>query len=92
MGQANAGYPEEKRVPWYRSGSSFDPRTETYFFRVFRTKENRNTIVTFRKAESYFGFRISSIRTDDGGEFSGVFHTWLTRKKIPRFFILKKSP
>jgi len=72
--------------------SVFDPYTETYFFRVFGTKESRNAIAAFRNAEKYFGFGISSVQTDNGSEFRGAFHMWLTRKKTPHFFIPKKSP
>jgi len=72
--------------------SVFDPFTLQYHFTVFPTKESVNSIIALGKAEKYFGFRISSIQTDNGSEFRGVFHSWLIKKNIPHYFIPKKSP
>ncbi len=43
-------------------------------------------------AEKYFGFKISSVQTDNGSEFRGVFHYWLEKKNTPHYFIPKGSP
>lgn len=67
------------------------PFTEKYHFTVFSTKESRNTIAAFKRAERYFGFSILSIQTDNGGEFRGYFHNWPAKKNIPHYFIPKKS-
>ncbi len=75
--------------------SFFDPFTEKYhFFMIFPSKENKNAIVAFLKAQKYFGFRILSVQTDNGGEFRGDFHRWLVKRKprIPHYFIPKKLP
>lgn len=72
--------------------SVFDPFTKKYFFGIYSTKESRNTIDVFKKAEKYFGFKIASVQTDNGSEFRGVFHRWLTKNKIAHYFIPKKSP
>lgn len=72
--------------------SVFDPFTEKYHFTVFNTKESKNAIYAFKRAERYFHFRIISVQTDNGGEFRGYFHNWLTKKNIAHFFIPKKSP
>ena len=72
--------------------SVFDPFTKKYYFKVFSTKESRNSISVFREAEKYFGFKILSLQTDNGTEFRGELHNWLTKKKIPQYFIPKKSP
>lgn len=72
--------------------SVFDPFTLKYHFTVFPTKESINSITAFRKAEKYFGFEILSVQTDNGSEFRGEFHSWLTKKNIPHYFIPKKSP
>jgi len=72
--------------------SMFDPFTKKYYFSVYSTKESVNAISVFRKAEKYLGFRIMSVQSDNGGEFRGYFHKWLTKKKIPHYFIPKKSP
>jgi transposase InsO family protein len=72
--------------------SVFDPFTKKYFFSIYPTKESINAISVFRKAEKYFGFKILSVQTDNGGEFRGMFHKWLTKKKIPHYFIPKHSP
>lgn len=72
--------------------SVFDPYTEQYFFLVFPTKESKNAATAFKRAERYFGFKVLSVQTDNGSEFRGVFHQWLTKKHIPHFFIPKKSP
>lgn len=72
--------------------SVFDPFTKKYYFYVFSTKESRNSIIAFKNAEKYFGFRILSLQTDNGSEFRGELHNWLTKKNIPHYFIPKKSP
>jgi transposase InsO family protein len=70
----------------------FDPFTRLYFFMVFKTKESKNCIESFQGAEQYFGFKIISVQTDNGSEARGCFHRWLERKRIPHYFIPKKSP
>ena len=72
--------------------STFDPYTEKYHFTIFSTKESKNAISAYKRAEKYFGFKILSIQTDNGSEFRGDFHKWLTKKKIPHYFIPKNSP
>lgn len=74
--------------------SVFDPSTEKYHFTIFPTKESKNTIVAFKRAERYFGFKILSVQTDNGSEFRGYFHQWLGKKSIniPHYFIPKSSP
>lgn len=72
--------------------SVFDPYTKKYHFTVFPTKESKNAIIAYRQAEKYFGFKILSVQTDNGGEFRGDFHRWLTKRKIPHYFIPKRSP
>lgn len=72
--------------------SVFDPFTLKYHFTIFPNKESRNTVDAFLNAEKYFGFKISSIQTDNGTEFRGAFHEWLDKKNIPHYFIPKKSP
>lgn len=73
--------------------SVFDPCTEQYYFRTFPTRHSRNAIAAFAEAEVYWGMRICSVQTDNGSEFRGDFHSWLTHvRKIPHFFIPKGSP
>lgn len=72
--------------------SVFGPFTLKYHFTIFPNKESRNSITAFLNAEKYFGFKIVSVQTDNGSEFRGDFHNWLTKKDIPHYFIPKKSP
>ena len=72
--------------------SVFDPFTKKYYFKIFPTKESKNAITVFLSAKKYFKFDIVSVQTDNGGEFRGCFHDWLTRKNIPHYFIPKRSP
>jgi len=72
--------------------SVFDPYTKMYYFSVFKTKESKNAITTYRNAEKYFKFKIESIQTDNGSEFRGIFHKWLDKRGIRHYFIPKKSP
>jgi hypothetical protein len=72
--------------------SVIDPFTAKHHFTVFGSKESKNAIIAFRRAEKYFGFKILSVQTDNGSEFRGCFHDWLTRKNILHYFIPKKSP
>lgn len=72
--------------------SVFDPFTKKYYFKIFSTKESLNAVTVFSLAEKYFGFKIISVQTDNGGEFRGCFHDWLTKRNIPHYFIPKRSP
>jgi hypothetical protein len=72
--------------------SVFDPFTKKYYFSIYATKESVNAISAFKRAQRYFGFKIISVQSDNGGEFRGYFHKWLTGKKMPHYFIPKKSP
>lgn len=72
--------------------SVLDPYTEKYHFIIFDTKESKNAIIAFKNAEKYFGFKIVSVQSDNGGEFRGEFHGWLTKNNIAHYFIPKKSP
>jgi transposase InsO family protein len=72
--------------------SVFDPYTELYFFLVFPTKESKNAVAALVAAESYFGFGILSVQTDNGSEFRGEFHAYCDAKNLPHYFIPKKSP
>lgn len=72
--------------------SALDPFTHKYYFKIFPTKESKNAINTFLEAQRYFSFKISSIQTDNGSEFRGCFHSWLTKNNIRHYFIPKSSP
>lgn len=89
--QMDIKYTFEKGLRRYQF-SVLDPFTEKYHFTVLATKESKNAIIAFKKAEKYFGFKILSIQTDNGSEFRGEFHSWLTKNNIPHFFIPKHSP
>lgn len=89
--QMDIKYVYEDNIRQYQF-SSFDPYTKKYYFVVFPTKESKNAIITFKRAERYFGFKILSVQTDNGSEFRGKFHSWLTKQNIPHYFIPKKSP
>lgn len=89
--QMDVKYVYEDGVRKYQF-SVIDPFTEKHHFTVCSSKESRNAILAFRKAERYFKFRILSIQTDNGGEFRGVFHNWLSKYRIPHYFIPKRSP
>lgn len=82
-------YPKGRREYQF---SVFDPYTKKYHFTVCPTKESKNAILAFKRAQRYFGFKILSIQTDNGGEFRGCFHRWLTKIKLVHYFIPKKSP
>lgn len=89
--QMDIKYVYEQGMRMYQF-SVFDPITSKYHFTIFSTKESKNAIVAFKQAQRYFGFKILSIQTDNGSEFRGVFHGWLTKKKVPHYFIPKSSP
>ena len=82
-------YPNGKRKYLF---SVFDPYTEQYYFWIADTKHSYQAITAFKGAEEYFGFKILSVQTDNGSEFRGEFHSWLTKKNILHYFIPKKSP
>lgn len=56
------------------------------------TKDDDLTIVAFKEAEAYFPFTMHGVQTDNGGEFRGTFHQYLTERGISHYFIPKKSP
>jgi transposase InsO family protein len=89
--QMDVKYVYEKGARNYQF-SVFDPYTKKYYFEVFNNRKSRNAIVVFKKAEKYFGFKIKSIQSDNGSEFRGVFHSWLTKQQITHYFIPKHSP
>ena len=89
--QLDVKYVYEKGSRKYQF-SVFDPLTCQYFFRVFSSRHSRNAISAFREAEIYWNLKILSVQTDNGSEFRGSFHDWLTLKNIPHYFIPKSSP
>jgi transposase InsO family protein len=89
--QMDVKYVYEQNTRTYQF-SVLDPYTKLYFFMIFPTKLSKNSITAFEQAEIYFGFPITSVQTDNGSEARGVFHTWLTERHIPHYFIPKKSP
>ena len=72
--------------------SVLDPFTHKYYFKVFSTKESKNAIAVLLEAQTYFSFGIISVQTDNGSEFRGCFHDWLTQNNIAHYFIPKSSP
>lgn len=82
-------YPNSKRAYQF---SIFDPYTKKYYFMIFPSKHSVHAIKVFKQAQRYFGFEIKSIQSDNGSEFRGDFHIWLTRRKIAHYFIPKRSP
>lgn len=89
--QMDTKYVYEQGVRMYQF-SVFDPFTEKYHFTVFPSKESKNAIKAFKQAERYLSFKILSVQTDNGSEFRGIFHVWLTKKNITHYFIPKSSP
>lgn len=72
--------------------SVFDPYTELYHFTIFETKHSVNATTAMSYAQEYFGFKVLSVQTDNGSEFRGDFHDWLTDNNLLHYFIPKKSP
>lgn len=89
--QMDVKYVYESGVRKYQF-SVFDPFTCQYFFRVFPTRHSRNAILAFKEAEIYWKLKILSVQTDNGSEFRGCFHDWLTHRNTPHYFIPKSSP
>lgn len=54
-------------------------------------KDAATTIPALLSAERSFPFPITGIQTDNGGEFRGVFHTYLLRRHITQRYIPKRS-
>ena len=82
-------YPRGRREYLF---SVFDPFTEQYFGEVYPTKESKWAVAVFEKAETFFGFTIKSVQTDNGSEFRGEFHAWLVKQGLTHYFIPKRSP
>jgi len=69
-----------------------DPSTQLLHFTISDTRESKNAIIALQAARKFFGFNITSVQTDNGSEFRGVFHRWLDAKNIRHYFIPKHSP
>lgn len=54
-------------------------------------RDAKSAIKAFQAAERSFLFPITGVQTDNGGEFRGVFHTYLIKRKIIHRFIPKRS-
>ncbi|MFH0952605.1 MAG: DDE-type integrase/transposase/recombinase [Patescibacteria group bacterium] len=89
--QADIKYVYENGLRKYQF-SFADPYTLKHYFKVFSTKHSKNAIIAHQIAEKYFGFKIISVQTDNGSEFRGEYHKWLTRRNLTHYFIPKKSP
>jgi len=90
--QADVKYVYDKKGIRRYQYSYLDVNTEKYYFKVFKTKESKNAIICHQEAERYFSFKIVSVQTDNGSEFRGNYHNWLTRNNITHYFIPKSSP
>ena len=89
--QMDVKYVYESGVRKYQF-SVLDPFTCQYYFRVFPTRHSQNAVSAFQEAEVYLKLSIHSVQTDNGSEFRGCFHDWLTRRGTPHYFIPKSSP
>ena len=89
--QMDVKYVYEKGVRKFQF-SVYDPLTCKHHFSVFNAKESKNAITAFKEAQKYFGFKIISVQTDNGSEFRGCFHSWLTKRNVTHYFIPKSSP
>lgn len=85
----------QRRLPWYEPMkeklSVIKPGVGVQID-VKYVYQSKNAIVAFLNAQNYFSFPITSVQTDNGSEFRGCFHDWLTRRNIRHYFIPKKSP
>lgn len=81
--------PQGERMYQY---SVIDVFTQKIYFKIFRNKNSLNAIKTIQEAEQYFNGTILAIQTDNGSEFRGEFHAWVTGYGKKHYFIPKGSP
>lgn len=68
-----------------------DTVSNMQFSTTLPLRDARSTIRAFHSAERAFPFVIDGIQTDNGGEFRGLFHQYLLKRKITQRYIPKRS-
>lgn len=58
----------------------------------YRSLNSKNTLDFFKKLESIIPYQISSVQTDNGLEFLGVFEEYLTKRGIKHYFTYPRCP
>lgn len=76
---------------WNYQFRFMDTVSNMQFATTLPLKDARSTISAFHSAERSFPFRVTGIQTDNGGEFRGIFHEYLLRRKITQRYIPKRS-
>ena len=76
---------------WNYQYRFIDTTTNLQYSTDMLSKDALSTIQAFKQAQRFFPFTIVGIQTDNGGEFRGMFHEYLTRHNIPHRYIPKRS-
>ena len=76
---------------WEYQYRFIDTVTNMQFAIDMPVKDAQTTIAAFKAAKKHFAFTVFGIQTDNGGEFRGVFHEYLVRKRIVQRYIPKRS-
>ncbi|MFH1631875.1 MAG: DDE-type integrase/transposase/recombinase [bacterium] len=76
---------------WYYQFRFIDTVTNIQYAIDKPLRNARTTIQAMHGAERSFPFKITGIQTDNGGEFRGVFHEYLTARNIAHRYIPKRS-
>lgn len=72
--------------------SCVDVKGKFAFSLPYKTNTATNTLDFFTKLEYIYPYQITSVQTDNGSEFLGVFDMYLTKNKIRHFFIYPRCP
>lgn len=76
---------------WNYQFRFIDTVTNMQYAVTFPLKSAQMSIQALLRAERTLPFPITGIQTDNGGEFRGCFHDYLTKRNIPHRYIPKRS-
>lgn len=89
--QLDVKYVPSSGGSWDYQFRFMDTVSNMQFATTLPLKDAVSTIRAFHSAERSFPFQITGIQTDNGGEFRGVFHTYLLKRNIVQRYIPKRS-
>jgi IS30 family transposase len=89
--QIDVKYVPGEGQTWSYQFRFIDTVTNLQYAIETQSKDAWSTIWAFQRAKQYFPFTIIGVQTDNGSEFRGVFHRYLTNKQIVHRYIPKRS-
>ena len=89
--QIDVKYVPSNNLTWNYQYRFVDTVSNLQYFVTMNNKNSKTTIKAYKLAQKYFHFQIIGVQTDNGSEFRGDFHKYLTENKIVHRYIPKRS-